>query len=65
MDPKLFLETGSGSKVKIQELSWLKMEPWKAVGAQKGGMKAQYGGFFRPVVADSHHHDEEQDPDPH
>ncbi len=47
-------------KVKIQELKWLKMEPWR---------------IFRTVDADSHHFGEEQDlgsinseepdPDPH
>jgi hypothetical protein len=32
-------------KVKIQELSMLKMEPWRAVAAQNGGVKAQNGGL--------------------
>ncbi len=42
------------------------MEPWRDVDAQNGGvgLKEKPRGVFRPVVADSHHLDEEQDPDP-
>jgi hypothetical protein len=41
------------------------MKPWRAVEAQNGGVEAQNGarGVSRPVHADSHHLDEEQDPD--
>jgi hypothetical protein len=45
------------------------MEPWRAVDANYGGVEAQNGALeslhYRPVVADLHHFDEEQDPDPH
>jgi hypothetical protein len=48
------------------------MEPWRAVDAPNGGSKLGRGGskmeawrFCRPVAADSHHLDEEQDQDPH
>jgi hypothetical protein len=44
------------------------MEPWRAMDTQNGGVEAQNGGLGRvcgPVVADSYHLDEEQDPDPH
>jgi hypothetical protein len=42
---------GSDRGLEAQMEAWrLKMEPWRAC---------------RPVVADSHHLDEEQDPDPH
>jgi hypothetical protein len=27
-------------KIKIQELSWLKIEPWRAVDAQNGGLES-------------------------
>jgi hypothetical protein len=37
-------------EVKIQKLQRLEMKPWR---------------FFRPVVTDSPHFGEEQDPDPH
>jgi hypothetical protein len=33
------------SKVKIQELSKLKLEPWMAVDAQNGGVETQNGGL--------------------
>jgi hypothetical protein len=35
----------------------LKMEPWK--------LKMEPWKLYRPVVADSRHFDEEQDPNPH
>jgi hypothetical protein len=35
----------------------LKMEPWR--------LKLEPWRFYRPVVEDSQHFDEEQDPDPH
>jgi hypothetical protein len=57
---------GSTSKEKIQELKRLKIEPWKTVtvGAHKGAwrLKMETWRVCRPVVADSHHFDE-QDPD--
>jgi hypothetical protein len=58
----LFLEAGSGSAFKSQFRTFRgsKMELWRAVDAQNGGPEG-----LRPVVADSHHLDEEQDPDPH
>ncbi len=39
------------------------MEPWRPVDAGNGGMEDQ-NGVSRPVVADSHHIDEKQNPDP-
>jgi hypothetical protein len=44
-DPDLHSsEAGSGSaKIKIQELSRLKMEPWRVVGAQNRGVEAHGG----------------------
>jgi hypothetical protein len=47
-------------KFKIQELRRLKLEPWRAVDAPNGDVEWR---VTRPVVADSHHFDE--DPDPH
>ncbi len=43
-------------KVKIEKLQRLKIEPWM--------LAMKVWRVFRPVVADSHHFDEEQDPDP-
>ncbi len=39
------------------------MEPWRDVDAHNGGVEVQ-NGAVQSVVADSHHFDEEQDPDP-
>jgi hypothetical protein len=54
-------------KVKFKKLYRLNMEPWRAVDAYNGGMEAKNGAveslWFS--AADSHHFDEEQDPDPH
>ncbi len=36
----------------------VKVEPWRAVDAYNGGLKAQYEAY-RPVVADSRHFEEE------
>jgi hypothetical protein len=36
-----------------------------AVDAHNGGSKRSPWSVYRPAVADSHHFDEEQDPDPH
>jgi hypothetical protein len=56
-------------KVKIRELLRLKIELWRAVDAHIGDVEIQMEPWSvcRPVVADSHHFDEEQDldPDPH
>ncbi len=43
------------------------MEPWRALHTHNGGLEAQMEAWrvWRPVVADSHHFYEEQDPDPH
>jgi hypothetical protein len=43
------------------------MEPWKAVDARSGSVDAQCRGVkvCRPLVADSHHNGEDQDPDLH
>jgi hypothetical protein len=45
------------------------MELWRAVDAgNRAGVEAQNGAidglYCRPVIADSHHFDKEQDPDP-
>jgi hypothetical protein len=40
------------------------MEPWRDLDAHNGGVEAQKMKPCRSVVADSHHFDEEQDPDP-
>ncbi len=44
------------------------MEPWRAVDTHNRGVEAQNGAveglLTTVVVADSHHFDEEQDPDP-
>jgi hypothetical protein len=45
-------------KVKNQELSRLNLEPWTLK------TEAWRGSKWRPIVADSHHLDEEQNPDP-
>ncbi len=43
------------------------MELFRAVDTYNGAVKAQNnaGVLCRPVIADSHHIDKEQDPDPH
>jgi hypothetical protein len=53
-------------KVKIQELSTrFKMEPWKTVGTPEAWrLKMEAWRVCRPMVAESHHHGEEQDADP-
>jgi hypothetical protein len=76
----LFLEAGSGSALEweagsgsaisqIQKLRRLKIEPWRAVDANDGGMEAQMKSWsrrvYRPVVENFHHFEEELDPDPH
>jgi hypothetical protein len=45
----------------------LKMESWRVLDAHNGGVKYQNGavGLYLPVVADLHHRNEKQDPDPH
>ncbi len=42
------------------------MELWRAMDAHNGGVEAQMEPWrvCRPVVADSHHFYEDQDPDP-
>jgi hypothetical protein len=42
------------------------MVPWRALDAHNGGvgLKMEPWRVFRPVISDSHHFDEEQDPDP-
>ncbi len=52
-------ESGSGSKVKIQE-------PCRALNAYNGGMEAQHEALegLQTSVVDLHHFDEEQDRDP-
>ncbi len=43
------------------------MEHWRAIDAHNGGagrLKMGPWRVFKPVVADSHQFDEEQDPDP-
>jgi hypothetical protein len=42
------------------------MEQWRVVDAENGSVEAKMKGLYcRPVIANSHHLDEEQDPDPH
>ncbi len=43
------------------------MESWRVLDAHNGGVKYQNGavGLYLPVVADLHHRNEKQDPDPH
>jgi hypothetical protein len=42
------------------------MEPWRAVDAHNGDLKwSPRGSEDYQLVVDSHHFDEEQDPDPH
>jgi hypothetical protein len=54
-------------EAEIQELSRLKMEPQRAVDPDAQNevwrLKIETLRVCRPVVADSHHLDEEQDPD--
>jgi hypothetical protein len=40
------------------------MEPWRLT-VEAWRLKIEPWGLLRPVVLDSHHFDEEQDPDPH
>jgi hypothetical protein len=53
-------------EVKIQELSRLKMDP-RTLKMKAWRLKIEVFRVSRPVVADSHHLDEEEgpDPDPH
>jgi hypothetical protein len=45
------------------------MAPWRVVDANYGDVETQNGALesqqYRPMVADLHHFDKEQDPDPH
>jgi hypothetical protein len=55
-------------KVKIQKLLMPQMESrGGAIGAHNGGLEAKMKPWrvCRQVVEDSHHFEEEQDPDPH
>jgi hypothetical protein len=57
-------------RVTIHELKWLKMDSRRAVDDHNGGVEAQKNGAFEGVYrisldADSHHYEEEQDPDPY
>ncbi len=53
-------------KAKIQELQRLKTEPWGPI-METWRLKWGPGEWrvCRPVIDDSDHFDEEQDPDPH
>jgi hypothetical protein len=72
----LFFDAGSGSA--IDQKSWnricikfkiqkLKAEPWRAMIVHNEGLenKIELWRANRPVAADSHHLEEELDPDPH
>jgi hypothetical protein len=37
----IILESWIRIRVTIQEIKWLKMEPWRVVDAHNGGMEAQ------------------------
>jgi hypothetical protein len=50
-------------KVKIKKLSRLVIEPWTHNGGLE--LKMEPWRVLRPVVADSHHFEEELDPDSH
>ncbi len=54
-------------RISFRVKSRIKMEPWRALYAPNRGMrlKMEPRRVCRPVVADLHHFDEEQDPDPH
>ncbi len=41
------------------------MEHWRALDANNGSVKVEPRRVCRPVIADLHHFDEAQDPDPH
>jgi hypothetical protein len=53
--------------VKIEALSRLNTEPWRAVDAQMETwrLKMEAWRVCRPIVAGLHHLKKEQDPDPH
>ncbi len=55
---------GSGSALKSKFRSF-RGSKWSRGGSWKWRLKMEAWRAFRPVVADSHHLDEEQDPDPH
>ncbi len=54
-------------RISCRVKSRIKMEPWRALYAHNRGMrlKMEPRRVCRPVVADLHHFDEEQDPVPH
>jgi hypothetical protein len=53
-------------KVRIQKLSRLKIEPWTLTKeAWSWRLKMEPWVVYRPVVAQSHYYDEDQDPDSH
>jgi hypothetical protein len=63
---------GSGSSlIRIRVKSWIRIRMKSRNGAVEDRGRSQCRlkrvsrGVFRPVVADPHHFDEEQDPDPH
>jgi hypothetical protein len=51
-------------KVRIQKLSRLKIEPW-TLTKEAWRLKMEPWRVYRPVVAQSHYYDEDQDPDSH
>ncbi len=56
------------SWIRIRIKLKFKREPWRAVGAHNGVLEAQIGALepwrvYRPVIADSHHLEEDSDPD--
>jgi hypothetical protein len=68
---KSWIRIRASNGVKIQELFRLKMEPWSGgvwtLAMKAWRLKMKPWRVCRPVVADadSHHLNEEQDPDPH
>jgi hypothetical protein len=51
-------------KVRIQKLSRLKIEP-RTLTKEAWRLKMEPWKVYRPVVAQSHYYDEDQDPDSH
>jgi hypothetical protein len=58
LDPDPHVKRWIWTRIKV------KIEPWRAVDPQNGGLKAQ-NEAYRPVVADSRHFEKEYDLDPH
>ncbi len=51
-------------QVKIKKQYGFKVEPWRAMDANNGGLEAENGALYGSAVLDSHHIDKELDADP-